>query len=486
MLRETKHVRPYPNRGIVEDVVSRYGAPDVYSFTPFKGKKKVLDDQFTGSQRSKFRLDVFLQEASGTNDFNPTRAKRTISEGILSEKEEKPTGVFLEDFIQDGVEDKAIEDWIIMLCVGLKTNNTSPLRKYATYQTRTIRNYSEDGDEAVEEKMLLMQETDALSNEEFEEITRELPYLIKSIWTYSKMYQANLFSFAFAYQDIYDRKHRVSITDFRDYPTYLIKRNGEFERQFVHEADNKYTIYPKVTKIFIYPGDHPAEFGLCSKFMRYLQKLGIDYHDEDPLMYNNDFVNSLICTYLPTNDEYFDTYKDVDFEIMVALKPENVLTTPKAQMYMQPIDSTTFDYSETAFFIGERIKIASRMEDPTQPIRFITDKESAYNILEEVMYLKNKDNGKDVRLNVPRQMCTFERSGLLYVNKQLCLIDGKYFGKFRGRLDYKVVLTQFGFAVAIEESFTELYYLLPEEAMLALEEYETNGTNNGSAGWHSI
>lgn len=487
MLRETRHVRPYPNRGIIEDVVLRDGPADIYSFTPFNGKKKILDDQFSGSQRAKFRLDAFLQEASGNQDFNPRRAKRTKSEGILSEKEDNPTGIYLEDFIVNGVEDKAVEDYLIMLCVGFKTNNTSPMRKYVTYQTGMVHSFSDDGDDAIEEKMLLLQETDALSNAEFEEITRELPYLIKAIWTYSKMYQANLFSFAFAYQDIFERKHKVSITDFRDYPTYLIKRNGEFERQFNHEADNKYTIYPKVTKIFIYPGDYPAEFGLCSKFLRCLKKLGIDYHDEDPLLYNNDFINSLVCTYIPTNDEYFSECRGVDIEIMVALKPENILTTTKSQMYIQPIGtSNEFDYSETAFFIGERIKIASRIGDDKNPNMFNDDKESSYAILEEVMYLMNKSNGQDTRLNVPRHLCSFERSGLLYVNKQLCLIDGKYFGKFKGRLDYKVVVTQYGFVVAIEESFSELYYLMPDEALTALEEYETYGTNKGSAGWHSI
>lgn len=487
MLRETKHVRPYPNRGIIEDVVLRDGPADTYSFTPFSGKKKVLEDQFSGSQRATFRLDAFLNEASGNQDFNPTRAKRTKSEGILSEKESTPTGVFLEDFMVNGVEDKAVEDYLIMLCVGFKTNNTSPIRKNRVEQTKLVRNFSDDGDEETEEKMLLVQETDALSNAEFEEITRELPYIIKAIWTYSKMYQANLFSFAFAYQDIFDRKHNVTITDFRDYPTYLIKKNGEYDRQFNHEADNKYTIYPKVTKVFIYPGDHPAEFGLCAKFLRYIKKLGIDYHDEDALSYNNEFVNSLVCTYIPTNDEYFSEYKGIDIEIMVALKPENILTTTKSQMYMRPMGvSQTFDYSETAFFIGERLKITSKIENEKWKDMFDDDKESAYAILEEVMYLRNKEQGRDVRLQVPRHLCRFERSGLLYVNKLLCLIDGKYFGKFKGRLDYKAVITQYGFVVAIEESFSELYYLTPCEALELLEEYEANGTSKGSAGWHSI
>ena len=93
--------------------------------------------------------------------------------------------------------------------------------------TRVIRNYSDDGDDAVEEKMLLVQEQDSLSSLEYEEIMRELPYLIKSIWMYSKIYQANLFSFMFAYQDIVDRKNRdVTITDFRDYKTYLLSCSG--------------------------------------------------------------------------------------------------------------------------------------------------------------------------------------------------------------------------------------------------------------------
>lgn len=489
MLRETKHVRPYPSRGVIEDVCLREGPPDKYSFTPFTGKKDILEKQFSGSQRSTFRLDAFLEGASANNDFNPTRARRTISTGILSEKEDKASGIRLEDFIVNGVEDKAVEDYLIMLCVGYKTNNTSPKRQMRNDTTRVIRNYSDDGDDAVEEKMLLVQEQDSLSSLEYEEIMRELPYLIKSIWMYSKVYQANLFSFMFAYQDIVDRKNRdVTITDFRDYKTYLLKRNGELDRQFSHSDDNKYTIYPKVTKIFIYPGAHPTEFGLCTRFLKAIRKLGIDYHDEDPLTYNNEFVNSLVCTYIPSNEEYFRECKDVDVEIMVALKPENILSTSRMSMYTQPIEEkkANFDYADTTFFIGEELKMAASFGNPDYPCMFMDDIESTYEILENVMYLMNRDNGNDVRLEVPRQMCKFEQSGLLYVNKSLCLLPGKYFGRFGGRTDYKVALTRYGFVIAIEESFEAVYYLKPEEAKRILEEYIEYGKSEEAANWYCL
>lgn len=486
MLRETKHVRPYPSKTVIEDLVSRDGPADENSYTPFEGKKIMLDRQFSGRQRSKFKLKEFLSYCSN-RDLNPSRVAETKVVGMLIEQTGKVGSyVTLEDMIKDGVENPGVAKYLQDLCVGFKKDNTSPYNTNAEYQTITITN--RDGDDGeVEEKMLINRvDYDEISNAEYEEILKHIPYLIKSIWSYSKLYKANLFSFMFAYQDIYERKRgRVTITDFADYPTYLLKSDGTYVRPFSHSDDNKYTIYPAATKIFLQPSRHTAEFDLCTKYLKYLKILGIDYHDEEPLDYNNDFVNSLLCTYLPNNDEYFNKYKDIDIEIMVALKPENILSVPKSRMYMQSSSNKEFDYNDSAYFISERLKLASKLGDYNAEM-FEEREEHALKLLGNVLYLMNRDKGNNVVPAVPRQSITFEVGGLMYYNKKMLTVDGKYFGLFKGRNDHKAIITKYGFVVVLEESYEDVYYLSVEDTLDMIEEYIENGEIQSKANWKSL
>ena len=294
MLRETRCYEVYPNKSVIEDLVTRDGPADGDSFTPFSGKRDILEEQFCGTQRHKFKLADFLKYVRN-RDLNPTVVKVSDKYGMLEDGSKHVAGFrTLDDMIINGQESQKVAKYIIMMCVGFKKDKESPYRRTQNEYTRTVRNVGDDDDEETEEKYLLERSDEKLSNEEYEETLRELPYLIKSMWSYSKQYQGNLFSFAFAYADIVDRKSGkgdVNIQDFRDYTTYCINKDGSFKKKFVHADDNKYVIYPALTKIFIAPGSHKAEFNLCTKFLNALKVLGIDYHDEDPLQFNNDFMN---------------------------------------------------------------------------------------------------------------------------------------------------------------------------------------------------
>lgn len=487
MLRETNYVKPYPSKLVIEDLITRDGPADANSYSPFDGKKSVVDAQFSGSQRHRFRIKDFILH-NKNRDLDPSRVKISKNHGMLQEQDKVVAGFTrLEDMFENGMESSSVEEYIVMLCVGFKTDNTSPYKVNADIPTRYISNIDGD-DDIVEEKYLINRiDEDSISNADYESIIKELPYLIKSIWSYSKMYQANLFSFMFAYMDIIEKKHRgVSISDFMDYKTYLIKRDGTFERQFYHSDDNKYVIYPRVTKIFIYPGSHQVEFNLCMKYMKYLKLLGIDYHDEDPLEYNNEFINSILCTYLPTNDEYFTKYKDVDAEIISALKPENILSMTKVHMYTSNYSKNkTFDYTQSAYFISERIKLAYKLNEYGSEM-FSNKEDITISLLEDILYLMNKERGQDLMVSVPRHLVSFEWNGLLYFNKALCDVDGKYFGRFKGSDDYKVILTKYGFIVALEESYNDVYFLTPDDAKTALKEYIENGEIQSEANWKSL
>jgi hypothetical protein len=470
---------------VLEDLITREGPATYDSFSPFNGEADEIKRQFNGTLKSKYKQSEFLAYTLyAYKDLNPAMVREVKQYGMLQEVEQSLGNYStLEDLIIDGVESTKVKEYVINMCVGYKKNNKSPVIANVETYTRTLRNYDGDGD-TEEEKVLQVRQDEMISNDAFEETVRELPYIMKSIWSYSKQYKANLFSFIFAYMDIKakDRKRNyVTVTDFRWYPTFLIDANGNYKRNFVHEDDNKYIIYPNVTKIFINPDAHKAEFGLCVKFMDALSILGIDYRDEDPVEYNNDFINSIICTYLPTNEEYFSEFKDVDIELMVALKPENIFSTSKSNMYINTLsDNKEFDYNKSAFFITERIKLAYRLGEIDDEL-LEENEDATLALLDRIL---SAMQGKNI--TVPRQIVTFEANGLLHFKKEILDLPGEYFGTYKGRTDYRIVLTKYNFVVALEEEYDDVYYLKIDDCFEALKEYETYGISQSEAHWRCL
>lgn len=498
MLRETRCYEVYPNKSVIEDLITRDGPATKDSFTPFEGKRAIIDEQFCSTQRAKFKISDFLQYVKN-RDLNPAVIKVSKQYGMLEESERVVAGYrTLEDMIIDGQESAEVTKYLIMMCVGFKKDKESPYRKAQNEYTRTVRNYGGDDDEETEEKYLLEKDNDNISNEEYEDTLKEVPYLIKSIWSYSKQYQGNIFSFAFAYADMIERKNGkgdVNIQDFRNYTTYCINKDGSFKKVFVHGDDNKYTIYPALTKIFIAPGSHQAEYNLCMKFLNALKILGIDFHDEDPLQFNNDFMSRLVCTYLPGNEQYIQEYKGVDPEIIVALSPENVFSTAKSSVYVPTsAEDTSYDYTQTIYFISESLNLAYQLWSTNKRSTLFDNNEgTAIEILTKYLRVFTGNSS----ISAPVDALFFHpATGILYMKntdnrnrsrvQNYLTLDGKYFGTFKGRSEYKVVLTRYGFIIALEEDYDKVYYLSPEDCLQALEDYNGYDTIQGKENWRAL
>lgn len=458
VLRETNYIETYPNRTVIEDMIVRDGPATEDSFTPFKGVREAFDAQFRGEWSGRFKMREFLK--SQTSDFEPNVK---LHGDIYT----------LEQCFINGVESPLVEEFIMNVATGYKINNTSPARKNKDYQTYTVKYFGgDDDDEEKEEKYLQIRNDDMLSNQDYEELIREIPYILRTIWSYSKKYQAHLISFALAYKDVITCKQRaIKIHDFADYTTYRMTKTGVIDKTFNHSADNKYTIYPAATKIFIYPGDHKAEFEVCMKYLRALDMLGIDYRDENPKDYTNEFMEKLVCTYLPTNNEYFVEYGDIDTEIIAALKPENIFATRKSHIYQNIVQPTKkeFDYSRTVYMISERLLMAYQMNERNREM-FSDKSEDTLLLLDEILSIKA---GQQV--TAPRNTIEFMSDGFMYFNRVPFFIDGELFGLYNGRTDYNVGFTKYGLLVIVEEDYSEVYYMTLNNARLSIEEFKYNG-----------
>lgn len=487
MLRTSECIYPYPSKTVFEDLITRDGPSTYEDWSPFHGQASELTRQFRGSYRARFKQSEFLKYVLYEyKDFDPTKVRTAEHYGMLQESGVSGVYKYLEDLIIDGVEHADVANHVRNMCIGYKKNDKSPLVANTEIYTRTLYNLDGD-DDTVEEKYLLVQEDNRIDTSLYEETIRELPYVMKSIWSYSKQYKANLFSFIFAYIDIISNptnRKQVNITKFRDYHTYLIKTDGTFVREFDHEADNKYVIYPNATKIFIYPDEHRAEFTLCNKFINIMRILGIDYRDENPMEFNNEFINAIVCTYLPNNEEYFEEYKDLDIEIAVALKPENVFDTAKCSIYTSALvdNKGNIDYSSSAYFASEFLRIAYHTGDINRDF-LEEDEEGALDFLTAVLNALSRGND----YSFPFDKLTFEADGFLYHNKNLLTFNGKLFGTYNGRRDYTVALTKYKFAIILEEDYgVDLPYILYDEARDTLKEYELNGMVSQEAHWRYV
>ncbi len=489
MLRETKCFQNYPSKSVIEDIVTRSGLPDEDSFTPFAGRMEDLNSQFSGSsQQSRFKLADFLEYVKN-RDLDPSAIKVADRDGIL-QSSVKHAGGFktLEDLAAFGNEDDTVGKYLMNLCVGFKKDSESAYNQTRDYYTRTIRNYNGDDEDEIEEKYLLEQEDDRLSNEEYEQVLTELPYLIKSMWSYSKRMQGNLFSFAFAYADIVERKHgstNVSVQDFRNYTTYGIKSDGTFWKTFIHANDNKYTIYQGFMKVFTAPGSHMDVYSLCMKFLNSLKILGIDFHNEDPRQFNNDFIKSMVCTYLPSNEQYINEYKNVDPEIIVALSPENVFATAKSSLYI-PVeeDTESYDWNQNIYFVGEQLRNARIVWESNRKRDnlFFPDEESTIEILTEYLRIHTGDDSTTAPID---RIGFHPYTDILYLKNKdengrpiqdYLILDGRYFGTYRGSYDYKVIFTRYGFIVPLEDRYDRVFCMTAEDCLKKLEEY--NGYEN--------
>lgn len=491
MIRETLCHINYPSKTILEDVLERDGDATEESYSPFPGMRSEFERQFKkydGSITPHNLCDyVFGTMSSGYTDFDLNKAVDWVeNNGVIIRR-----GWLICDTLED-LMSKAhdprlvIKKYIEYMCVGFKKNKASILVSNNVEFTRLI--FDKEHEENVEEKDELLDDTDKDDTEQLEEVIEKLPYLIKTIWEYSKIYQANLFSFIYAYLDIIGNGELIpvsSVTPFRYYTLYRLTRKGEFHSQFVHEKDNKYSIYRDVLQIFTCPSKHREIWKFIIPFINSIRLLGVDYRKEDPMMFSNDLISRLVCTYLPDTDTYIRTYGNLDAEVILALKPENIFSTAKYDLY-EMFDSK----GDTASNVRLNYEtIAWHVLDVIDTI--VVDPSTRADEVE----MFTADN-TDTVISIGQIVCnvlgiqnpSFEfDQDILYCNKSVFTVPGYLLGSFKNNADYSVILFKCGIAVIATSNYSEIYYL-DFNTICSIVSSKYFGGNNGSnyVDWHYL
>lgn len=483
MLREKAIRRTYPNKTVLEDLLTREGEATEDSWSPYTGKRDVIAEQWGGQWRQKWNLNKFL-EMHMNRDVDPAKIGRA---GNASGTDSNRPCETLEDTMSGGLEPQSVLVYVRSLFVGCKIDTNSPFR-LDTQTTRMVNSFDEDGDSSVSEADLeIRQDDDEISNKLYDETIREMPYIIKYLWCLSKSMKVNLFSFIFAYARCieYNEFYTVTSRDFLKYPTYKITPTGEPDGQFDHKNANKYVggPYRNTVAMFQYRDAHPLEFHYIDKFIKGLKVLGLDFKNENCLDYNNEWINSLVCTYLPSNDFYIAENIETDIEVMTAISPNNILSATKTDLYSSSLDSimsgesSETDVENELYLLGDSVLLSYKAG--FLPKNFLdTMHEGFWDFLHTCLAI---DAGCEI--DIPKERVSFDRIGITRFDGNPVLFPGSMFGELAGA-DYNVVILKSGYILPVGGGLEELVYMPLMQAYDRLEEVADGISEEGySSDW---
>lgn len=455
MIRGAKYIQEYPNRSVIEDLLKRTGNPDENSFTPFTGKASTIPQQFGGKLIDKFNIDDMVDYIVRTNmDLDPTRINHNVSyHGIEFNDKESAGYTVLEDMVDN---ESDVDKWLSQAYVAYKKNGNSPFVAEKEVFTNFV--YDDDG-EAEDEKNFLVEKSDS-DKDTFYRIIDEIPYLLKLIHNKSKAMNAHLFSFTRAYALIKRKFGTVDVQpkEFGNYTLYRLDSMGRFDREFVHEKDNRSTDYRSALAFIRGGNPHDRAYKACMKLITSLEAIGVNIEFEDPRQYSNDFINRLQCNYLESNSEYYENYKEVDAELIAALSPENIF---KVSLLTHDYEDEDYDTREDIVsYIKTNLSIAATGPAPNG---IDWDVDRSEEVLTYLKALKIANDRLDKKQPTPFTLMNGLEfiDGLLYYKKSILVLSGKFCGRFIGQ--YKgtwpeVVLSNYGMAIVLPKIYEGVYY----------------------------
>lgn len=308
----------YPNKSVLQDVLSRDGLPTEESFTPFSGCKHIIQAQL-GVKANEIDLKELLR---GSKDFSTEKAKAnddTDREFGTSQVVDYYTK--LEDVDQHFINKYASE-----IVIGYKLNKTG-LRKYEEEMRVAPMLYDDESETYITESDIKERDMD-FSTEEILEAKNKLPYLLRQLHYGSIAYKGSLLSFIIAAekcfkQNEHNSKYQLVPRDIVSKGVYRVDGDGNVTTRFVI-SQNTGEILRTLIAWVCGNIENDVYYKAYSELIKVLTILDLDITGEDAKNYDNDFIRSMICTYLATNEEYLESYGFADRKILSMLNPENL------------------------------------------------------------------------------------------------------------------------------------------------------------------
>ena len=237
MIREDKRVTKLPSINLLEDVLSR-DADNPDGVYPFDGMSEIIDAQFNSPiDRAIFDFQEFLEHAT---EFNP--AKVNLKEDEDSGDVDEYATFRIEDFVS---HPEYIYKWAESQCIGFKLHDSSPFKAAKKVYGNCLRTVVDEDGVRTSEADWVIKDRD-LNSEDFDKLLSQAIFYFKLIWKESVERKVNLISFLIAYDCIThsgDYTGKIKPSDFASYPTFKLKGDGEFAKEFIHDQDNRGDYY---------------------------------------------------------------------------------------------------------------------------------------------------------------------------------------------------------------------------------------------------
>lgn len=314
----------YPNKSVIEDILTREGPATMEDFTPFTGQAHLVREQFMNSVNDP-AVTVnniirsgkdFLAEKARPNDDDV----RDYDANDVEEYYKR-----LED-----IEEKYVIKYATELIIGYKLNNNGLKKDRQQMSTITEGYFDDDADEFVPVTDVLMAEED-YSTSELVEAKEKLVYCLKVLHEGSILYEGSLLSFVIAREKFY-RLGGVSYlkpSDACSLGVYGVDYRGDITYRFVITDNTN----DRFRRLFAWVrGDNPGDryYRVAKDLVRACGVLGIDIAKEDARWYSSDIIEKSVCLYLESTEEYLEGYGLGNRNVVGALSEEKVLKAARS------------------------------------------------------------------------------------------------------------------------------------------------------------
>ena len=306
----------YPCKTILEDVLSRDGIADADSFSPFRGMYRLLEDKLGARGNVAYTIREII--SSGRKDFSAEKA-RPNDDGINREDSADEVMHYYKRL--EDIDDDFVEKYVSQVLTGFLWDNDGAKRINKSLQTFDL---WEDEDSLVSPTDVIYDEED-FTLDDIEEAKHKLPYLLKLLFDGSIKYKGSLLSFIIAVNRFYkntDGANGIQPRNICNEGVYKVDSKGNITTKFT-TADNTGTIFRTLFSWAI--GEIEDRYYRAAKsLLRVCTILDLDITSEDARVYDSEVIESAVCTYILSNEEYLEGYGFADKRILKALDAEGI------------------------------------------------------------------------------------------------------------------------------------------------------------------
>jgi len=326
----------YPNKTIIEDLLTRDSFVGKNAFTPYLGMRHLIKKQL-GKDTIVTAEDIL----SDSIEFDPGKA-RANDDGV--DRDESAYEVRDGNYYTtlEKIPEEFVERYITQQIIGYKLHNKGLNKlKYETCVAELIVD-EEEGD-FIDGTDLVTVEMD-YSTEDIINAEHELPFILKLLHKGSKEKGASLLSFIIVYEEW--KAKREGKDDMCIKPRDLYGSGKIYEMHSTGELGAPFTAQANTTEKFAMLkrwlfGQIPNDpyYKAYKRLMTVLTILDIDITKEDARMYTNSVMDKMLCTFIQSNSEHIEQFGEGDPRIVELLRKDNLFSIIKR------INDETFDGS---------------------------------------------------------------------------------------------------------------------------------------------